>query len=102
MPAGSAPRDPNGPLGCIFPPVHPTDDHAREIVIDEDLGIVVDAAIVPGYSFPYPWYGKMVSAFIPSEMREPTIAQQQWFERKRTAPSTASSNRGRHARHASL
>lgn len=82
VPAGMAPRDPNAPLGCIFPPNHPTDPNAREIVIDEELGIVVDAAVVPGYVFPYPWYGKMVSAFIPSEMKEPTVAQQQWYERK--------------------
>jgi hypothetical protein len=81
-PAGVAPRDPNAPLGCIFPPNHPTDKHAREIVIDEDLGIVVDAAVVPGYVFPYPWYGHMMSAFIPSEMKQPTVAQQEWFERK--------------------
>ncbi|MFT4077405.1 MAG: hypothetical protein QM647_17900 [Asticcacaulis sp.] len=81
-PAGSPARDPNAPLGCIFPPNHPTDPQAREIVIDEDLGIVVDAAIVPGTVFPYPFYGHMLSAFIPNEMKEPGVAQQAWFERK--------------------
>ncbi len=81
-PAGSPARDSNAPLGCIFPPNHPTDPKAREIVIDEDLGIVVDAAIVPGTVFPYPFYGHMLSAFIPNEMAEPGVAQQAWFERK--------------------
>lgn len=76
------PHDPNAPLGCIFAPRRPSDPKYRPIVVDEDLGIVVTAAVVPGYVYPYPFYGRMLSAFIPSSMKPPMDAQQQWFERK--------------------
>jgi hypothetical protein len=86
VPAEPAPdgskRDPETPLGCIMPPNHPVDPKAREIVVDEELGIVVDAAMVPGVVYPYPFHGHMMSAFIPDQMKEPGVAQQAWFERK--------------------
>ena len=80
------PRPPNGksrnaPLGCANPPSRPADRKARIIVIDPHLGIVVVAGMVPGVVYPYPYYGHMISAFIPSDMKQPQEAQQQWFEK---------------------
>lgn len=83
VPVGAAkpgvPRD--APLGCVFPPYRPSDPKAREIVIDEDLGIIVDAGTIPGTVYPYPFYGHMISAFIPNQMKEPQIAQDHWLDR---------------------
>ena len=85
MPPGPPAMDRNGPLGCAAPAQRPVDSQARSLVIDEQLGIVVVGAIIPGTVFPYPFYGHMMSAFIPSRMAEPTDAQQKWFERKALA-----------------
>lgn len=82
VPPGSPAIDPNAPLGCVMPAERPLDPHARPLVIDEELGVVVVGAIVPGTVFPYPFYGHMMSAFIPSQMAPPTELQQKWFERK--------------------
>ncbi|WDS35032.1 hypothetical protein [Pseudoxanthomonas sp.] len=76
------PGDPNAPLGCMFPPFRPVDSKAREIVIDEELGIVVDAGMVPGRVYPYPFYGHMISAFIPDQMKQAQDAQQQWLDKQ--------------------
>ncbi len=72
----------NAPLGCANPPSRPVDRKARIIVIDHDLGIVVVAGMVPGVVYPYPYYGHMISAFIPSDMKQPQEAQQRWFEKE--------------------
>lgn len=80
-PAGAKPIDPNAPLGCVFPPYRPTDKRARVIAIDEELGFVVVAGVVPGHAYPYPHFGHMVSAFIPDQMAEPAKAQGAWFDR---------------------
>lgn len=80
-PGGMAPRDPEAPLGCMFPPFRPTDKAYRVIAIDDTLGLVVVAAVVPGVTYPYPFHGHMLSAFIPSEMKEPLKAQDAWVER---------------------
>ncbi len=85
-PVGSAP--PGGgfskdkPLGCMFPPFRPTDSKARVIAIDDDLGFVVVAGVVPGYVYPYPYLGHMLSAFIPRDMKDARDTQERWFERK--------------------
>jgi len=70
------------PLGCMMPPGRPSDPKARNLVIDEELGIVVVGAVVPGLVYPYPYFGEMLSAFIPSEMSAPRDMQQKWFEMK--------------------
>lgn len=80
MPGGMK-MDPNRPLNCLFPPFRPSDKNARVVAIDDKLGIVVVAAVIPGKVFPYPFYGKMVSAFIPSEMKQPSDAQEAWMKR---------------------
>lgn len=91
-PPGAKPgevHDPNAPLGCVFPPYRPTDKKARIIAIDDELGFVVVAGVVPGHAYPYPHFGHMVSAFIPDQMREPAVAQDAWFARhvaKHAAP----------------
>jgi hypothetical protein len=82
-PASRPGRDPNAPLGCVFPPFRPTDLQARQVAIDTDLGIVVVAGMVPGRVFPYPYYGHMISAFIPDDMKQPQDAQLSWFEKEK-------------------
>lgn len=74
-------RDPLAPLGCVFPPYRPTDKKARVIAIDDELGLVVVAGVVPGHVYPYPYFGHMLSAFIPDDMKAPQQAQQDWIER---------------------
>jgi hypothetical protein len=69
------------PLGCAFPPFRPTDKNARVIAIDDELGIVVVAAVVPGIVYPYPFHGHMMSAFIPSDMKPPMQLQDAWIQR---------------------
>ena len=51
------------------------------IAIDDDLGLVVVAGIVPGHVYPYPYFGHMLSAFIPDDMKTPQKAQEDWIER---------------------
>ncbi len=70
------------PIPCMFPPFRPTDLKARVIAIDDDLGFVVVAGIVPGYVYPYPYLGHMLSAFIPKDMKDARDTQEQWFEKK--------------------
>lgn len=70
------------PIGCMFPPFRPTDHKARVIAMDDDLGLVVVAGVVPGYVYPYPYFGHMLSAFIPNDMTEARNTQEQWFEKK--------------------
>jgi len=72
----------NEPLGCQMPPGRPTDPRARNLVIDEELGIVVVGAVVPGYVYPYPYFGHQLSAFIPTEMSAPIEVQKLWFDMK--------------------
>jgi hypothetical protein len=78
---GQGARNPLAPLGCVFPPYRPTDKNARVIAIDDDLGLVVVAGVVPGHVFPYPYFGHMLSAFIPDDMKAPQKAQDDWMER---------------------
>jgi hypothetical protein len=66
-------------LGCMFPPFRPSDPKAREVVIDEELGVVVNAAMIPGIVYPYPLYRHGVSAFIPSDMAFAAKAQDAWI-----------------------
>lgn len=64
------------PLGCSWPDVHPTDANARvALVVDEELGFVVTSGIIPGTVYPY----QNVSAFIPNEMRDPQIVQEDYI-----------------------
>lgn len=89
--------DPKAPLGCMFPPFRPTDLKARTLVVDEETGIVVTAAMIPGVVYPYPWQGRLVSAFIPDDMKDAQKTQDDWIARQRQkgrkgllAPSPAS------------
>ncbi|KAL3462463.1 hypothetical protein BJX64DRAFT_288365 [Aspergillus heterothallicus] len=67
------------PLGCNFPDSRPTDSNARlSLVVDEELGVVVTGALVPGKVYPY---GEL-SAFIPDQMVEAQTAQDEWLEGK--------------------
>ncbi|KAF5549494.1 regulator-Ty1 transposition [Fusarium mexicanum] len=62
------------PLGCQFPGL-PSDKNARlNLVIDEETGIVVTGAIIPGLVYPY----GNISAFIPDELSAPQVAQDLW------------------------
>lgn len=70
-------------LGCVWPSSRPTDSAARTVVIDQKLGIVVDAAMVRGRVYPYPLSGHMASAFIPDDMRQPKAIQAGWYETMR-------------------
>lgn len=78
---GFGPRraDPDKPLGCGWPPDRPTDLKARTIVIDQKFGVVVDAAIVRGHVYPYPYFGHMMSAFIPDDMKQAQKRQDRWY-----------------------
>jgi hypothetical protein len=67
------------PLTCTFPSSRPTDSNARlDLVINEEVGIVVTGALVPGQVYPY---GE-ISAFIPDQMVEAQAAQEEWLEGK--------------------
>lgn len=67
------------PLGCSWIDARPADDNARvNLVIDEELGIVVTGAMVPGLVYPY----GNVSAFIPDQMTEAQAEQDEWFAGK--------------------
>jgi hypothetical protein len=81
-PEGAAKAGKDHALGCMFPPFRPSDPEAREIVIDEELGIVVNAAVIPGTVYPYPFYGHMYSAFIPDAMKFAATAQEEWIQKK--------------------
>ncbi|MHB9862104.1 hypothetical protein [Streptomyces sp. YIM S03343] len=70
------------PLGCVWMSERPADSKARDLVIDEELGIVVTGGMVPGKVYPYPQDGKMISAFIPDDMKAAQQAQQEWYEKK--------------------
>jgi hypothetical protein len=84
------PARPNAqaPLGCIFPPGRPTDKKARTIVVDDETGLVVTAAVIPGVVYPYPFRGHMLSAFIPRDMKPPMVAQDEWIKRQQKAGKT--------------
>lgn len=67
------------PLGCSWPDTRPTDTRARQnLVIDEELGIVVTGAIIPGVVYPY----GNISAFIPDALSAAQEAQVEWMEEK--------------------
>jgi hypothetical protein len=64
------------PLGCQFPGI-PSDKNARlNLVVDEDSGIVVTGATIPGIVYPY----GNISAFIPEEMSAAQEAQDEWLD----------------------
>lgn len=64
------------PLGCGWPDARPADLNARlNLVIDEELGIVVTGAIVPGTVYTY----GNISAFIPNDMTAAQVAQDEWL-----------------------
>jgi hypothetical protein len=80
---GDSGTGPLTPLGCAFPPNRPDDPKARtNLVIDQQLGIVVVGAVVPGKVYPYPYFGHMISAFIPDDIKVAQVAQQQWLEQQ--------------------
>ncbi|MGA9366066.1 MAG: hypothetical protein WBV35_01280 [Steroidobacteraceae bacterium] len=49
------------------------------MVIDQKLGIVVDAGMVRGKVYAYPFFGHMISAFIPDDMRQAQELQERWY-----------------------
>lgn len=68
------------PLGCNWPQDRPADTKARaNLVIDEETGIVVSGALIPGMVYPY---GK-ISAFIPNDMKAAQEAQDEWLAKKK-------------------
>ncbi|CEL02176.1 hypothetical protein ASPCAL03348 [Aspergillus calidoustus] len=60
---------------CNWMPDRPTDLNARTVVIDEQLGIVVTAGVVPGKVYPYATF----SAFIPDSMESSQATQDTWY-----------------------
>lgn len=63
--------------GCGFPAAHPYDNNARlGLVIDEELGFVVQSGMIPGRVFGY-WN---VSAFIPDAFPTAQAAQVVWLQ----------------------
>ncbi|KAL2841749.1 hypothetical protein BJY01DRAFT_236270 [Aspergillus pseudoustus] len=67
------------PLTDSWPDSRPTDANARaNLVVDDELGIVVVGALVPGNVYPY---GEL-SAFIPDQMVEAQAAQDEWLDGK--------------------
>jgi hypothetical protein len=69
------PRNPDGtvPVPCGNPPNRPTDRHARTTVIDEEQGIVVSMAVVPGVAEPYLVTDPTESAFVPNALSQPYV-----------------------------
>lgn len=63
--------------GCGFPSAHPYDNNARlGLVIDEELGFVVQNGMIPGKVYGY-WN---VSAFIPDAFPTAQEAQEVWIQ----------------------
>jgi hypothetical protein len=56
---------------CGNPPNRPTDKHARTTIIDEEQGIVVSMAVVPGVAEPYLVTTPTESAFVPDALLQP-------------------------------
>lgn len=70
------------PLGCSWRTDRPADADARlNLVIDEQYGIVVTGAIIPGKIYPY---GE-ISAFIPNDMKTAQAEQDEWLAKKQAA-----------------
>lgn len=74
------------PLGCAWPAQRPTDAHSQVVVADPVLGIVVSEGVVPGKVFPYPYFGRMISAFIPDQMTAAQQAQWDWLKKEESTP----------------
>ncbi|KAJ5715284.1 uncharacterized protein N7483_012465 [Penicillium malachiteum] len=69
------------PVACSWTNTRPTDSKARtNLVIDEEFGIVVTGAVIPGKVYPY----GNISAFIPNHMTSAQELQQEWFEVKKS------------------
>ena len=77
------------PLGCVWPSQRPTDAHSQVVVADPVLGVVVSEGVVPGKVFPYPYYGHMISAFIPDQMTAAQTAQWTWLRKQEAAKGAA-------------
>ncbi|RAH81704.1 hypothetical protein BO86DRAFT_399837 [Aspergillus japonicus CBS 114.51] len=68
------------PLGCSWRQHRSADADARlNLVIDEQYGIVVTGAIIPGKICPY---GE-ISAFIPNDMKEAQAQQDEWLAKSK-------------------
>lgn len=64
------------PLGCSWPDTRPADTRARQnLVIDEETGIVVTGALIPGKVYPY----GNISAFIPDDLSTAQVQQDEWL-----------------------
>jgi hypothetical protein len=59
------------PVPCGNPPNRPTDKHARTTIIDEEQGVVVSMAVVPGVAEPYLVTNPTESAFVPDALLQP-------------------------------
>jgi hypothetical protein len=59
------------PVPCGNPPNRPTDKHARTTIIDEEQGVVVSMAVVPGVAEPYLVTKPTESAFVPNALSQP-------------------------------
>ena len=61
------------PVPCGNPPNRPTDVHARTTIIDEEQGVVVSMAVVPGVAEPYLVTDPTESAFVPDALSQPYL-----------------------------
>jgi hypothetical protein len=72
---GSGPKrtNPDGtvPVPCGNPPNRPTDKNARTTILDEERGIVVSMAMVPGVVEPYLVTNPTESASVPNALLKP-------------------------------
>ena len=68
-------RNPDGtvPVPCGNPPNRPTDKHARTTIIDEEQGVVISMAVVPGVAEPYLVTDPTESAFVPNALSQPYL-----------------------------
>jgi hypothetical protein len=60
-------------IPCGLPAGRPTDAHARTDIVDEEAGIVVSLAVVPGMVEPYVINTPTDSAFVPDAMLKPYL-----------------------------
>jgi hypothetical protein len=77
------------PVPCGNPPNRPTDKNARTTIIDEERGIVVSMAMVPGVVEPYLVTNPTESASVPDALLQPyaDMLRKQRSSGKFTAPA---------------
>ncbi len=88
---GPQKTNPDGtvPVPCGNPPNRPTDKNARTTIIDEERGVVVSMAMVPGVVEPYLVTNPTESASVPNALLKPytDMLKRQRSSGKFTAPA---------------